>query len=112
MLSVTQDFFAAQYLPRMFVGCFCHGSIKAVDRGVCFDVLIFKGEEWSKLSSCRCSKKICDVGVLELLQTEPEPYVALVLHPLEAESEGHHYKLMVTSNIGSWKTPGLCNAHT
>ena len=38
-----------------------------------------------------------DVGVLEFLQTEPDPFVALVLHPLEAESEGHHYKLVVIS---------------
>ena len=48
---------------------------------------------------------LCDVGVLEFLQTEPDPYVALVFHPLGAESEGHHYKLMVTSNICSWKAP-------
>ena len=27
------------------VGCFCHGSVKAVDQGVYFDVLIFKSEE-------------------------------------------------------------------
>ena len=50
--------------------------------------------------------------VLEFLQTEPDPYAALVFHPLEAELEGHHYKFMVTSNIGSWKAPGLCNVHT
>ena len=48
-----------------------------------------------------CSKYFYTVGVLEFLQTEPDPYVALVFHPLEAGSEGHHYKLMVTSNIGS-----------
>ena len=41
--------------------------------------------------------------------TEPDPYAALVFHPLEAEPEGHHYKFMVTSNISSWKAPGLCN---
>ena len=90
------------------VGCFCHGSVKAVDQGVYFGVLV----EWSKLSSYRCLKKVCDVGVLEFLQTEPDPYVALVFHSLEAESEGQHYKLMVTSNIGSWKAPGLCDVNT
>ena len=94
------------------VGCFCHGSVKAVDQGVYFGVLIFKGEEWSKLSSNRCLKNFCNVGVLEFFQTEPDPYVALVFPPLEAESEGHHYKLLVTSNISSWKAPGLCNVHT
>ena len=31
--------------------------------------------------------------------------VSLVFHPLEAQSEGHHYKPMITSNIGSWKAP-------
>ena len=87
------------------VDYFCHNSVKAVDQGVYFGVLIFKGEEWSKLSSYRCSKNACDVGVLEFLQTEPDPYLALVLRPLEAESEGHHYKLMVTSSINSWKAP-------
>ena len=94
------------------VGCFCHGSVKAVDQGVYIDVLIFKSEEWSKLSSYRCLKNFCDVGILEFLQTEPDPYAALVFHPLEAELEGHHYKFVVTSNIGSWKAPGLCNVHT
>ena len=74
-----------------------------------FGILIFKGEEWSKLSSNRCSINFCDVGVLEFLQTEPDPYIALIL---EAESEGHHSKLMVTSNISSWKSPRLCNVHT
>ena len=83
------------------VGCFCHDSVKAVDQDVYFGVLIFKGEEWSKLSSNRCLKKFCDVGILEFLQTEPDPYAALVFHPLETELEGHHYKFMVTSNIGS-----------
>ena len=68
------------------VGCFCHGSVKAVDLSVSFGVLIFKGEEWSKLSSCRCSKDVCDIGVLEFLKTESDLYVALVFHPLEAES--------------------------
>ena len=68
--------------------------------------------EWSKLSSYCCSKNFCDVGVLEFLQTEPNPYVALVFHPVEAESEGHHYKFQVTSSIGSWKAPGLCDVHT
>ena len=62
------------------VGCFCHGSVKAVDQDVYFGVLIFKGEEWGKLSSYRCSKNLCDVGVLEFLQTESDPYVALVFH--------------------------------
>ena len=65
--------------------------------------MIVKDEEWCKLSSYRCWKIFCDVGVLKFLKTEPDPYVALVFHPLEAESEGHHYKLMVTSDIGSWK---------
>ena len=68
------------------VGCFCHGSVKAVDQSVYIDVLIFKSEEWSKLSSYRCLKYFCDVGVLEFLQTEPDPYAALVFHPLEAET--------------------------
>ena len=31
-------------------------------------------------------EKFCDVGVLEFLKTEPDPYVALVVYPLEAES--------------------------
>ena len=56
------------------VNCFCHGSVKAVDQGVYFDVLIFKSEEWSKLSSYCCLKNVCDVGVLEFLQTERNPY--------------------------------------
>ena len=60
------------------VGCFCHGSVKAIDQGVYFSVLIFKGEEWSKFSSYRCSKNVCNVGVLEFLQTEPDPCAALV----------------------------------
>ena len=94
------------------VGCFCHGSIKAVDQGIYFRVLIFKGEEWSKLSSHCCSKYFCDVGVLEFLQTEPDAYFALGCHPLEAESEGHHYMLMITPNIRYLKAPGLCSAHT
>ena len=46
-------------------------------------------------------ENFCDVGVLEFLQTEPGPFAALVFHPLEAELEGHHYKFMVTFNIGS-----------
>ena len=50
--------------------------------------------------------------VLEFLQTEPDPYFALDFHPFEAESECHHYKLMVTSDSGSWKAPGLCDVHT
>ena len=94
------------------VGCFCNGSIKAVDRSVYFGVLIVKDEEWCKLSSCHCSKNFCYVGVLKFLKTEPDPCVALVFHPLEAESEGHHYKLMVTSDIGFWKVPSLCDVHT
>ena len=94
------------------VGCFCHGNVKAVDQNVCFGVLIFKGEEWSKLSSYRCAKNLFDVWVLEFLQTEPDPYVALIFHPLETESEGHHYKLMVTSGMGSWRALGLCDVHT
>ena len=53
-------------------------------------------------------ENFCDVGVLEFLQTEPDPYAALVFHPLEAEPEGHHYKFMVTSIIGLWKAPGFC----
>ena len=96
-------------LVKDCVGCFCHGSVKAVDQSVYFGVLIFKGEEWSKLSSCHCSKNVCDDGILEFLQTQPDLYVALVFHPLEAESEGHHCKLMV--NIGSWKVAGLCDVH-
>ena len=107
-LSVTQGFFASKCLPRMLLAVSGHGSVKAVDQGVYFSVLIFKGEEWSKLSSYH----FCDFGVLEFLKTEPDPYVALVFHPLEAESEGYHYELMLTSNISSWKTPGLCNVHT
>ena len=66
-------------------GCFCHGSVKAVDQSVYFGVLIFEGEERSKLSSYRCLKKFCDVGVLEFLETEPDPCAAQVFHPLEAE---------------------------
>ena len=99
-------------LAKDVVGCFCHCSVKAVDQGVYFGVLIFKGEEWSKLSSYCCSKNFCDVGVLEFLQTEPDPCVALVFHPLEAKSEGHHYKFMITSNIGSRNAPGLYYIHT
>ena len=94
-----------------FVGCFCYGSVKAVDQGVYFGVMIFKGEEWSSFLLALL-EKICDVGVLKFLQTEPDPYVALVFHPLETEHKGHHYKLMVTSKIGSWKAPGLGNIHT
>ena len=94
------------------VGCFCHGSVNAVDQSVYFGVLIFKGEEGSKLFSYCCSKNFCDVGLLEFLQTEPDPYAALVFHPLEAEPEGRHCKFMVTSSIGLWEVPGLCNVHT
>ena len=46
------------------VVCFCHGSIKAVCQGVYFGVLIFKDEEWSKLSSYRCSKICAMLGSL------------------------------------------------
>ena len=88
------------------VGCFCHGCVKAVHQRVYFAFLIFKSEEWSKLSSYRCLKHFCDVGVLEFLQTKNDPFGALLFHPLEAELEGHHYKFMVTSNIGYWKAPG------
>ena len=94
------------------VGCFCHDRVKAVDQGIYFGVLIFKGDEWSKLSSYRCSKTFCDVGVLEFFQTEPDSHAALVFHPLEAEPEGHHYKFMATFNITSWKASGLCNVYT
>ena len=114
MFSVTQGFFAGLCLPKMLLAVY-HGSVKAVDQGVYFGVLILKGEKcekWSKLSSYHCSKNFCNVGILEFLQTEPDPYVALVFHALKAESEGHHNKLMVTSNIGSWKAPGLCDIHT
>ena len=94
------------------VGCFCHSNIKAVDQSLYFGVLIVKNEEWSNFSSYRCSKNFCDVGVLAFLKTKPDLHVALVFHPLEVESEDYHYKLMVTSDIGSWKDPGLCNVHT
>ena len=94
------------------VGCFCHGSIKAVDQSMYFGVRSFKDEEWCILSSYRCSKDFCDVEVLKFLKTEPDPYVALVFRPLEVVSEGHHYKLMVISDIGSWKAPGLCDVYT
>ena len=57
-------------------------------------------------------EKFLQCWVLEFLQTKPDPYAALVFHSLEAQPEGHHYKLMVTYNIGSWKAPGLCNVHT
>ena len=87
-------------------------SVTAVLKLLIKASLIFKGEEWSKHSSYRCSKNLCDVGVLEFLQTEPDPYIAPVFHPLEAESEGRHYNFMFISNIGSWKAPGLCNVHT
>ena len=43
----------------------------------------------------------------QFLQTEPDPYAALVFHPLEAELEGHHYKFVVTSNIGAFQEPIL-----
>ena len=97
------------------VGCFCHGGVLAVGQGVYFGVLIFMGEEWSKLSSYCCSKNVCDVGVLEFIQTEPYPYSALGFFflfvcfvlvfflPLETEPEGHHYKFMVTSISASGK---------
>ena len=45
-------------------------------------------------------------------QCLPRMYVALGFHPLEVESEGHHYKLIVTSEIGPWKAPGICDVHT
>ena len=86
------------------VGCFCHITVKAVGQSVYFSDLIVKDEQWCKLPSYSCS-------VFKFLKTEFDPYVSLVFHPLEAESEGHHYKLMVTSDIGSWKTPGLCDVH-
>ena len=63
---------------------------------------LHQGEEWSKLSSYRCSKNFCDVGVLEFLQTEPDPYVALVFHPLEAGSEGHHGNFQYWLLESSW----------
>ena len=71
MLSETQGFFAGLYLPRMLlavsvravlkllitvvfakdvVGCFCQGSVKAVDLGVYFSVLSFKGADWKNFS--------------------------------------------------------------
>ena len=75
------------------VGCFCHGSVKTVYQGIYFGVLIFKSEEWSKLSSYRCLKKFCDVGVLEFLQIEPDPYAALW---------GRSLKVIITR---SWSLP-------
>ena len=47
------------------------------------------------------------VGVLEFFKTELDSYVALLFHPLDAESQGHHHKFMVVSNVGSWKVTGL-----
>ena len=112
MLSVTQGFFAGRCLSRMLLAVSVTACFNAVDQGIYFGVLIFKDEQWSKLSFYRCSKNSCDVGVLEFLQTEPDSNVALVFDPLEAVSEGHHYKFMVISNIGSGKAPGLCNVLT
>ena len=103
MSSMTQGFFVSQCLPRMSL---------AVHQGVCFDVLIVKDEVWSKLSSCCCSKVFSYVGVLEFLKAELDSYFDLLFHPLEAESEGHHYKLMVASYVGSWRVPGLCDVNT
>ena len=50
-------------------------------------------------------------GVLALLQTEPDSYIALLFLPLEAESEGRHFKLVVISDVSCWKAPGLCDVH-
>ena len=46
------------------------------------------------------ARKIFYVGVLEFLKTKPDSYIALVYQPLEVKSEGNHYKLTVTFNIG------------
>ena len=111
-LSVTQGFFAGRYLPRMLL---------AVSATAVLKLLIKASISVSRLSRTRRDRqtfllslleKFYDVRVLKFLKTEPEPYFALVFYPLEAESEGHHYKLMVTSDIGSWKAPGLCDIHT
>ena len=91
------------------VGCFGQGSAVAVDQGIYFGVLIVKNVEWSKLY--RCSEVFCYVWILAFLKTELDPYVALLFNPMEAESEGHHHKPMVTSDVGSWKAPGLCKVN-
>ena len=93
------------------VGCFCYGSVKAIDQGVYFCVLILKGEEWSKLSPYGYLKISAMLGSLSFSRLNLI-LVALVFHPLETESEGHHYKLMTTSKPSSWKAPRLCNVHT
>ena len=64
------------------VGCFCHGSVKAVDQSVCFGCPDFKGEEWSKLPPIVALKMSAMLGSLSF------------------------------SNTGSWKAPGLFNVHT
>ena len=105
------------------VGCFCHASVKAVDQSIYFRVLIFKGKERSKLSSYSCSRNISAIlGSLSFCSLNPiltlPCFFAVVVclficlfvfcfvlfcfvFPLEAESEGHNYKLMVTFKIGS-----------
>ena len=72
--------------------------LNLLTKSVHFGVLISNGEEWRKRSSYHCSKNFGDVGVLEFLQTEPDPHVALVFFTLWRQS----LKVIISS---SWSLP-------
>ena len=83
-------------------------SLMVAHKGACQTLSWFsRARSGANFPPIVAQKKFCNVGVLEFLQTEPDPSGALVFHPLEVESEGHHNKLMVTFSISSWKAPDL-----
>ena len=112
MLSVTQGFFAGQCLPRMLLAVSVTAMLKLLIKASILVSWFSRARSGANFPPIVAQKKFCNVEVLEFLQTEPDPYVVQVFNPLEAESEGHQSKLMVTSDISTWKAPGLCTVHT
>ena len=110
MFSMTQDFFADRCLPRMLLAVAVTAVLQLLIEAS-ISVSRFSRERSGANFSPFVARKISAMlGSLNLNLILMLPWFFILW---EAESKGHHYnKPMVTSNISSWKAPGLCDVRT
>ena len=94
------------------MGCVGHYFVEGVDQQVHVGIFVIQYDKWYKFPTYHCFECFCYIRILKFLDVKFDSCWLWFADPLQANVEGCHQQVVITSDICSWKASCPGNVHS
>ena len=92
-------------------GCVGHYFVEGVGQQVHVGIFVIQYDKWCKFSTYHCFECFCYIRIFKFLDVKFDSCWLWFADPLQANVEGCHQQVVITSDICSWKASCPGNVH-